>query len=464
MKTIANLFFGIAVFSLISSCKKQLDQKPTDSILQENAFTSVSDLEKGLLSVYAANNPINKIYIASLLSDEVRLSNENRGQGQSTFKFQYSASGGEHNADFSRGYVTLDYLHRVLAAIDKVPTKTSDEEVRKKIVKAELLGLRGVTYYELLIQFMPSGYNPGDLAVPIILKSDVFATPARSKVSEVVAQIETDLSAARGESSLPDAPSGDDIHICKAAIAAYQARLALLKKEWTSAITYATDAITLSGKTIADATSGADFSNYWKDANDIETIWQYKNQTAPQLLWRDTNGDVFFEPSVGLKNKYNRSNDYRTIVYFGASGADTSIIKKYPGSSLGAQINTLKIVRMSEMLLLRAEAYAENNQLAEAAADVNLLRANRIVGYIDETFADTQSAIDVILTERTKELCFEGFRFFDLKRRGLGVQRLAVDVQSSNWQTLPANNFRFALPIPSSEMLANPNEKQNPGY
>ena len=39
-----------------------------------------------------------------------------------------------------------------------------------------------------------------------------------------------------------------------------------------------------------------------------------------------------------------------------------------------------------------------------------------------------------------KELCFEGFRFFDLKRNNLPVQRNATDA-SPAWQTLPAGNF-----------------------
>ena len=61
-------------------------------------------------------------------------------------------------------------------------------------------------------------------------------------------------------------------------------------------------------------------------------------------------------------------------------------------------------------------------------------------------------------------MCFEGFRFFDLKRKGLDVSRNASDVSSATWQNLPAGNFRFALPIPQEEIFANPNATQNPNY
>jgi hypothetical protein len=350
-------------------------------------------------------------------------------------------------------------LHRVLEAIDKVPS-TGAENNRKAKVKAELIGLRGVALYELLIRFMPSGYDPNALAVPIMLKSDLTAKPSRNKVGEVVTQIETDLATARADANIPAAPT-DPLRLSKAALAAYQARIALLKRDWTAAATFATDAINFSGKSLA--TAGA-FANYWADRNELETIWKYRNQTTPQLLWRDANGDVFFEPSDKLKNQYDRVNDIRFTTWFGAEGNDTSIVTKYPGSDFGPQVNDEKLVRIAEMYLLRAEANAEANQLAQAAADINKVRAARIAGYTNVSFATKDEAIAAVVNERFKELCFEGFRFFDLKRRGLAITRNASDVGSVNWQTLPANDYHFALPLPTDEILANPNAVQNQGY
>lgn len=455
------IFIPFIAFALaLGSCNKQLDLAPTDAIDFPKAFTSVNDLEKGVLGVYAANDYTNKIYIGSILADETKISNENRGQGQFTFKWQYSGAEGEHNSDFAQYYVMIDRLHRVLEAVDKVPSNGQAENDRKSRIKAELLGLRGVAYYELLIRFMPSGYDPNALGVAIQLSSDLTAKPARNKVSEVVAQIQSDLAAARASTAIPSAPT-DVLRLSKATLAAYQARVALLKRDWTAAVTFATDAITLSGKTLA--TPGA-FVNYWQDRNETETLWKYRNQTAPQLLWRDTNGDVFFEPSDKLKNQFDRANDVRYTTYFGSDGGDTSIITKYPGSDLGPQINDEKIVRVAELYLIRAEANAENNQLNQAADDVNRIRAARISGYVNVAFASKDEAVTAVLNERFKELCYEGFRFFDLKRRGLAVNRAASDVASPNWQNLPANDYHFALPIPQDEIFANPNAVQNPNY
>jgi hypothetical protein len=458
MKKIIIPILALAFFA--SSCKKNLELLPSDSIDVSKAYTSVDDVEKGLLGVYAANDYTNKIYIGSILSDETKISNENRGQGQFTFKWQYSSSEGEHNSDFGQYYVMLDRLNRILAIIDDIPANNAADQTRKAKIKAELIGLRGVAHYELLIRFMPSGYDANALGVAIMLKSDITAKPARNKVGEVVTQIETDLAAARNDSNIPNAPS-DVVRLSKAAIAAYQARVALLKRDYTAAVTYATDAINLSGKTLA---SGGVYANYWSDGNESETIWKYKNQTAPQLLWRDTNGDVFFEPADKLKNQFDRVKDIRFATFFGSASGDTSIVIKYPGSALGPQINDEKIVRLSEMYLTRAEAYAQSSQLTQAAADVNAVRAARITGYTNVSFASKDEAVSAVLNERYKELCFEGFRFFDLKRNGLAVNRNTSDVQSTNWQNLSANDYHFALPIPQDEIAANPNAKQNPNY
>jgi hypothetical protein len=125
----------------------------------------------------------------------------------------------------------------------------------------------------------------------------------------------------------------------------------------------------------------------------------------------------------------------------------------------------MKACRISEMYLIRAEAYAKRTapDLAAGAADLNTLRASRITGYVDENFVTATSLVDAVLQERFKELAFEGFRLFDLKRNNLPVERLASDA-SPAWQTLPASSNLFVLPIPRTEINANPNMVQNPGY
>lgn len=458
------LFFGLCVFCM--SCKKELNLKPINTITEEVTYQNVDDLEKGLVGCYAFTSITNKIYIGSLISDELRISFENRGQGQDAFKLQYSANSSEPTSGYSASYSLLDAVNRLFVYANTITTKTSDEEKRRQKVLASLYALRGVAYYELLIRYSPSNYDRAALCVPITLSVNVNVPVARSTVGAVIDQIESDFNTARtlGANGVMQATASDPTTLSIGAIAGYQARLALIKKDWNAVISFATEAITVSGRSISDRLSYADI---WNDVSDIENIWKFRNTARPQLLWRDANGDVFFEPSRKLKAQFNsdNANDIRFTTFFGPTADDTSTIKKYPGSTqFGPQVNDLKVLRVSELILSRAEAYAELNQLTNAANDLNSIRRNRISGYTDVSFTTKDDAINNIINERFKELCFEGCRFFDLKRRQLPIDRFDSDVQSSVWKSLPANSFRWALPIPFSELLANPLAVQNPGY
>jgi hypothetical protein len=460
----------LALTGALGSCKKQLDLLPSDSIPPASAFQNVVDLQKGLFAVYAANNPGNKIYIGSLLADEVKLSNSNRGQGQLGFKWKYTPADNsdetEFLSDFALYYSEIDDINKMLAVIDGVPANSTSDVAIKKRIKAELIALRGIAHYEVLIRFMKTGYDAASLGVPIMLKSDLLGQPARAKVGEVITQINADIAVGRAETGIPNAPGtlvDDVIRLNQATLAAYQARVSLLTKDWAGAVTHALEALQLSGKTLA---TGQNFLDYWFDKNEIETLWKYSNNQAPQLYWTDTNGDVFYEPSEKLKKEYDRVNDIRFKAYFAIdpTATDTSLVNKYPGSAAGPQINDEIHVRVAELYLDLAEAYAQQNDLIHAAQYINQLRAARITGYAAVSFATQSDAVAAAIDERFKELCFEGFRFFDLKRNSLPINRLGADVQSPNWQNLLANDYHFALPIPQHEMFANKNMVQNQGY
>ena len=70
--------------------------------------------------------------------------------------------------------------------------------------------------------------------------------------------------------------------------------------------------------------------------------------------------------------------------------------------------------------------------------------------------------IEDIITERRKELAWEGHRLFDLKRLQRGFVR-GSDCTLTNGNctvTYPTN--LYAWPIPINEINANPNMVQNP--
>ena len=103
------------------------------------------------------------------------------------------------------------------------------------------------------------------------------------------------------------------------------------------------------------------------------------------------------------------------------NGKDYFFTRKYQGMNDSA--NNVKIIRLSEIYLNRAEAYAESDQLIEALADLNVIRKRANPTAPDFVSADKATVINEILDERRRELCFEGHTFFDLSRKKKNLVR-----------------------------------------
>lgn len=123
------------------------------------------------------------------------------------------------------------------------------------------------------------------------------------------------------------------------------------------------------------------------------------------------------------------------------------------------------ILRASEMYLIHAEAKCRLGDLKAAEEDLKAIRA-RAIGKSPSEITLSYSGKDgldrLIQEERAKELCYEGHRFFDIKRRHEDIVRPAST--TSTLSTLKYPSYLFALPISQMEMQTNENMIQNEGY
>ena len=120
--------------------------------------------------------------------------------------------------------------------------------------------------------------------------------------------------------------------------------------------------------------------------------------------------------------------------------------------------NNIPVLRLAEQYLIRAEAIVNGASVSgvSASSDLNAVTSARGAGEVSPSVAS-------ILQERRKELAFEGHGFFDLARTKTSLRR--TDYQGpSNTQNIEFPSYRWALPIPTREINANPNMVQNEGY
>lgn len=456
----------IAGVLALSSCSKQIDILPTDVILPNVAFTNVNDLQAGLNTAYARYNGENTSYINALLSDEVTLGRDWAGQGQFTFRFQYGqdpTTGGDVTSGWGSYYSMIQACNLVLDNVDKISIASPADDAKRIQIRAQALALRALAFFELQERYAKAPYNPTDLSIPIVttyVDPVQTPTPARNTSGDVLTRIQSDLTLA--SSLMPASATFTDVTMNRLNITGLQARVALYKGEWKKAADSSGFVITAAVRPLE--TSGAAFANIWTDANlTSEVLLRIKrNTTASSVdgLYTATTNAVYFNPSAKLRGLYP-AGDVRVAPYIGS----IYVNKYFTSATLGGRINDLKAMRISEMYLIRAEALVENTgSFTAGSPDLLTLRTARGVITAIPVFATKADAISFIFDERARELAFEGFRFFDLKRRGLNVDRNIADVQSTSWQTLPANDYRFALPIPNAEIQANPNVSQNPNY
>lgn len=143
---------------------------------------------------------------------------------------------------------------------------------------------------------------------------------------------------------------------------------------------------------------------------------------------------------------------------------------KYTGIDEGENRSNLfrddYIIRLSETILLRAEAKQRLGNKQGAADDINLLRTRAQCGYL-VTAADVDDNFNLILDERARELVYEESRWNTLLRMGgtIGVNRIR---EYAYWpETKATLTFDYNLwPIPQPVIDTNKDVilEQNPGW
>ncbi len=114
------------------------------------------------------------------------------------------------------------------------------------------------------------------------------------------------------------------------------------------------------------------------------------------------------------------------------------------------------VLRLAEVYLIRAEARAQQGNIAGAQADLDSVRAR--AGLPATGAGDLPSLLIAILHERQVELVAEwGHRWLDLKR--MGMADAVLGSEKPGWVGTDT-----LYPIPAQELGANPKLVQNPGY
>lgn len=148
------------------------------------------------------------------------------------------------------------------------------------------------------------------------------------------------------------------------------------------------------------------------------------------------------------------------------------------------RISDYMLLRLPEAYLNKAEAEAVLGRDGEAKATLNVLRARRFAAGDMPAITETGKAlVDFVRDERRRELCFEGHRWFDLRRYAVNskfpftkeIRHVAMEYVSTSatsgyyvsageyvLKAYPEDRAAYVFPIPAEDILFNKGEmKQN---
>ena len=493
---ILSLLFAITV----SSCKKDyLETAPTDQVDNSAVFTSVENADIALSGIYrymferteeVTVNQQNKpgvtgiLLIVDFLGEDLGISSNNW--------FSSEASWNSHRIDngiipvyvYRTFYRIIGSANYIIDNIDEV----IGSDIEKARIKAEALTIWAYSY-SYLVQFFGKRYDanakpnsqPG---VPLLLSS-LDSNMPRATVEEVYSAIAKDLDDAI---ALNVSQRPNKSHINLDVTKGLRARVALTMQDCPNAIKYAKEVIDAGSFPLLSR------SGYLAGFNDANQLSEFMWAAMPSEDQGDTFGSFFGQIAYNANTSYMRANPKRinSALYAQIPATDvrkemwepnptaenfplpTTAFARQPYMSRkfsvkevgGPSLGDVPYMRSAELYLILAEAYAKSGQEANARTTLFNLVSSRDANAVMSTNSGT-ALTDEIIFNRRIELWGEGFRWLDLKRLNLPLDRTVVpnyvSASAAEVLSIPAGDSKWQFLIPRAEMESNPNiGEQNP--
>lgn len=493
-----NIYLIIITFTLVlfNSCQESfLDQPYENGLVDANFFKTPEHAEKALTGVYdvlgfEGQYILTRQTLGSASADDVsNLHGDNARVGQGLIEVDLYNWYPSSRYIMDHWFSCYKGIGRANQVIEKIPGIEDLSAALLSRYIAEAKTLRALYYYNLVTAY-------GD--VPLILKpitleesKEITNTPE----SETWAQIITDLTSSID--ALPvDYPETQRGRITKGFAYALLSKVYLWTKEYDKAIAAANNVTgyTLEAnymdlyngvaengdEKILDVmnVSGSPTENIWTtESSEVNRLvltgplysWSQSNQPARPFIdnffeegdirLRDAvldkkNGDTYDLNGDGVIDEKDVIPDNIPVMAHSLKGVrlgdDLTSGAVWSGGLQNVNIN---IMRYGEVLLILAEALNESGKPDEALVPLNKIRVR--AGLEPITSASQSEMRALILHENGAEFCFEGHRFFDLKRAG----KLQEVLSPLGWVSGKMEVF----PIPQTEIDLT-SLVQNPGY
>ena len=406
------LAFGLFAGMTLTSC--DLDTLPSTSLGEDIAITTESDLQNAVNGIGYLLSEDRMTYgaefgiYADLLTNEFKIVDD---YGQSSGIAMYTITKNDELPD-----VAYYYYYKAIANCNKALALSANMDAtdEMKNLQGQLYAWRGLLHFDLarLFAHIPTAAADVNAANSgIVLSTEVYEPDykgSRATLKETYELIISDLTKAMdlmGEGS----DNGTGFHNYFSALA-LRARANLYAGNYAAALDDAKKVIEDGGYELYNQST---YEKAWVQEGSSESIFEllitanYNPQRNSLGYYCDASGYpecALADDGEILTYLLDHPEDIRSKVIKeqevdGVAGTHF-FPAKYPGRD-GIYVNNPKIIRLSEVYLIAAEAELKANNNGTAAAEyINAIEENRVNGYEDVATV----TLDDVLFEYKKEL------------------------------------------------------------
>ncbi|SER05882.1 Starch-binding associating with outer membrane [Hyunsoonleella jejuensis] len=470
--------------ALFTNCEDFLDLTPISEETSADAYDNASQIEAALTGAYESFQSSEYYVWDNLLFQDMRADNNYAGgDNPEIFAIDFLNITPTHSRLFthwSNIYNAISKANVVLERVDGINDPQLTNE-RKAQIRGEALFLRSYHYFTLAKLWG---------SVPLITASIKATTPEsvnipKSPIEDIYAQITADLELAA--TLLPDTYGNNSITKARATSGAAHALAAKAyaqqpNPDYNAVLDHITE--------VENSAANYSLINYSQlfdgnNPNNAESIIEVQylggneGNFGPQLLLPPSiSGDTwrkFVTPSVDIVNAFDAEGDVvrknASILfeevqwvdeYWGnAAGSTIPFGYKWKNASGFASADNTYLIRYGDIVLLKAEALNELDQLEAAATEVNRIRSRAQLPDLTDAQKSSKAILKQnILKERRLELFLEGQRWDDLVRYGQIVSTMnnlvEIDLRTNTPVNYNMTEAKIFLPIPQQELDRNP--------
>lgn len=468
------LVLGIAASMVFSSCSDFLDREPSTQLPTESAITTTTDLRNAINGIGYVLSDGRMTYasefnfFADTRTNQFKVIKDNNQLGEVRL-YLYNANGDFNDYAYQYFYMALGNVNSALQSIDKGQVEGDADEIND--YKGQLLAWRGMLHFDLARMFchIPTTVENPANELGLVISDQVFDKDykgTRKNLSETY-----DFIIKQFTDALPLlAKKSDNGYFNYYAALGLRARAYLYNGQYKEALADAQEIINSGAYKMLNRDNYVDA---WSKEAANETILEfvqtekYNQQRYAPGYYCDASGyaENGFDTD-GFLYKYLASHpeDVRSGLIKDQTSAKASgyYPNKYPGRNGNLYVNNPKLLRLSEIYLIAAEAqwhidnagsYDLTKTSAAAAQYINAIDENRIEGYQNKASV----TLEDILNEYVIEMFCENQITFAYWRNHQSVMNQAQ-------KEIKYNDYNTIMAIPQREIDYNKALQQNPEY